>query len=131
MLRSKAREQAFVLIFQKSFNDELTISEIIENAELADEFQHDAFTDMLTTGVYDNLTEIDELIKANLSGWKIERISRVALSLLRLAVFEIKFVEDIPVGVSINEAVELAKTYATSDDASYINGVLGAIARAE
>ena len=85
------------------------------------------FTD--TNGVYDNLEAIDELIEKNLKGWSKSRISRVVLTLMRIATFEIMFVEDVPTSVSINESVELCKKYATEKDASFLNGVLGGVAR--
>ena len=69
------------------------------------------------------------MISANAHNWSRERLSRVALSILRLAIYEMQYVDDIPVSVSINEAVELAKCYGGDADASFINGVLGGIAR--
>ena len=76
------------------------------------------------------LQKIDALIEEHSHKWKTTRLSRVALSVLRLAVYELMYCEDIPVSVSINEAVELAKSYAGEEDASFINGVLGGIVRA-
>ena len=73
--------------------------------------------------------EIDEAISEHLHKWRKERLSRVALSIIRLSVYEILYGEDIPVSVSINEAVELAKKYGGDDDPSFVNGVLGGIAR--
>ena len=85
----------------------------------------------LAEGTFEHIDEIDALIEKNCIGWKKDRISRVALAILRLCCFELKFCPDIPVGVSIDQAVELAKKYATPDDASYINGVLGSVSRTE
>ena len=73
------------------------------------------------------MEEIDSLISENAVGWKIERISKTALSVLRLAIFEIKFMDDIPEAVSVNEAVELCKKYATKEDASFVNGFLSTV----
>ena len=75
------------------------------------------------------LEEIDKTISDNLSGWTLKRISKIALAVLRLAVYEIKYVENIPVGVSINEAVEIAKKYGSDNDRTFVNGILGSIAR--
>ena len=130
MKRSVAREQAFILIFEKSFRDE-TIPEIIESAVVARQLEESGFMRELAIGTFDHIDEIDALIEKNCIGWKKERISRVALAILRLCCFELKFRADIPVGVSIDQAVELAKKFATADDASYINGVLGSISRTE
>ena len=79
--------------------------------------------------VYANLDEIDSLINENLVGWSAKRISKVSRAILRLAVCELLYSENMPVGVAINEAVEIAKKYATPDDASYINGVLGSFVK--
>ena len=75
--------------------------------------------------------EIDAKISENLKkGWKISRISKVSLALLRLAVYEILYRDDVPTSVSINEAVELSKKYTVKEDTSFINGVLGSVAKA-
>ncbi len=126
--RKTAREQTFILIFEKSFND-LTIDEILELATECKDFEIDEYITSVFTGVYANIEEIDSLISDNAVSWNIKRISRVALSVLRLAIYEIKFRSDIPVSVSINEAVELCKKYATAEDASFVNGILGSVAK--
>ncbi len=130
MNRKAEREQAFILIFEKSFRSD-SVEEIIEDALNAENYEHSDFSESCFRGVYDNLNEIDSIIEKNLTGWTIGRISKVALSILRLAIYEIKYVDSVPVGASINEAVELCKKYATNEDSSYVNGVLGSVARAE
>ena len=129
MTRKQAREQAFALVFEKSFHDE-PMEDIIRAAKDARELAESEFAEQAARGVYDHLAEIDAKIEANIRGWKISRVSRVALAVMRLAVYEMLFDKSIPVSVSINEAVELAKQYGGPDDASYINGVLGSVARA-
>ena len=129
MTRKEERIQAFTLIFEKIFNPDCSIDELISNIGEADDIQVSTFAKMLAETAYDKKDEIDTLISEFSVGWKIERIPKVSLSILRLAVCEMLYVESIPVSVSINEAVELAKTFATSDDASYINGILGSIAK--
>ncbi len=116
------------LIFEKSFRPE-PVSDIISGAEEGRNEPVDDFAKELSLCVEAHLSEIDRIIQNNLTGWKLDRISRVALAVMRVAVCEIDYFEDIPVSVSINEAVELAKKFATEEDASYINGVLGAFAR--
>ena len=74
------------------------------------------------------LEEIDKIINESSKGWKTTRMGKVDLTLIRLAVYEIKYEEDIPTGVAINEAVELAKKYGTDDSPAFINGVLAKIA---
>ncbi len=129
MTRHEARELAFVLIFEKSFQEDVTIVELIENALELEIFPTNAFAENLAKKVYANLDEIDALINDNLVGWSAKRISKVSRAILRLAVCELLYSENMPVGVAINEAVEIAKKYATTDDASYVNGVLGSIAK--
>ncbi len=128
MNRKTARENAFILVFEKNFRDE-PVNNIIEDAIEARNFEYDNFVEKVFCGVFDNVDEIDDTIKNNLRGWKINRISKVSLSLLRVAIYEMLYMDDIPHSVSINEAVELAKKYSTKDDASYINGVLGTVAK--
>ena len=127
MNRKTARENAFILIFERCFRDD-SVEDIIKDAIEAREFEYDDYVEKIFKGVCENTVLVDESIAANLKGWNITRLSKVALSLLRLAVYEILYVDDVPVKVSINEAVEIAKKYSTQDDAAYINGVLGSVA---
>lgn len=128
MTRKQAREEVFILIFEKAFNDD-SVSDILELAIEAREIEPDDYIKDVFFGVFDNLETIDNTISENAVGWSIKRISKTALSILRLAIYEMKFVESIPVSVSINEAVELAKKYATKEDASFINGILSTVAK--
>ena len=77
------------------------------------------------------MQEIDSVISSNLKNWKLERISKVALAVLRLAIYEMSFVDEVPVSVSINEAVELCKKFAIKEDAAFVNGILGTVAKSE
>lgn len=126
--RYKKREQAVLLSFERLFSD-TDIDEIADNIiDSRNEYYSDYAIDT-AKAIEDNLSDIDNVIGAHLSkGWKITRISRISLAILRVAVYEMKNVEEVPVSVAINEAVELAKKYSV-DDASFINGVLGAIAK--
>lgn len=126
MTRKMAREEAFILIFEKAFNDS-SLEEILEIAAEVRDLEPDEYIKKVFCGVFDNIEEIDSLISENAVGWKIERISKTALSVLRLAIFEIKFYDDIPASVSVNEAVELCKKYATKEDASFVNGILSTV----
>ncbi len=129
MTRRESRELAFILVFEKSFQgDDVTIIELIENALELEIFPTNAFAENLARKVYDNLQEVDSAIDENLVGWSAKRISRVSRAILRVAVAELLY-SDIPVGVAINEAIEITKKYATADDAAYVNGVLGAVAK--
>ncbi len=128
MTRKIAREEAFILIFEKAFNDS-SVEDILEIAKEVRELKTDEYITTVFKGVFDNIELIDASISENAVGWRIERISKTALSVLRLAIFEIKFMEEIPNAVSINEAVELCKKYATKEDASFVNGILATIVR--
>lgn len=133
MTRKEARNQAFVLIFEKGINNE-SVEDILEAAKECREFleDEDGYTVKVFTGVFDNLEEIDGIITANISkGWTISRISKVSLAILRLAIYEIKFMDEIPDAVSVDEAVELCKTYSVQDDAAFVNGVLGTVIRSK
>lgn len=126
--RFEAREQGFILIFEKLFNDD-SIDDIIKNAEESRDIVFSDYAKEVANGVYGELEYIDNLIQSHLKkGWTLKRISKPSLSILRLAVYEMKFNEKIPDSVAINEAVELAKKY-TIDESKFINGVLGAISR--
>ncbi|MEG1448320.1 MAG: transcription antitermination factor NusB [Oscillospiraceae bacterium] len=130
MKRREARELAFAILFEKTFKDE-SIDEIIKNASEDREIVVDDYVRNTCINVELNLAVIDDLISKYLTKWKINRISRVSLTALRLGVYELEFVEDIPEKVSINESVELAKKYEGEDSASFVNGVLGAFIRAK
>lgn len=129
MTRKEERELAFTLIFEKIFNDDLTIDEIVNNAVEARFIEENTFAFSLAQLTYENRENIDEIIGNNSVGWKIARLPKVTLAILRLAFCEILYVPSVPTGVSINEAVELAKKFATQEDASFINGLLGKYVR--
>ena len=128
--RYKMREQAFILCFEMLFSDS-DVDELADNAgDARDEFLSD-YALACAKGVKENAEAIDARISENLKqGWKISRISKVSLAILRLAVYEMLFIDDVPVSVSINEAVELSKKYTVQDDTAFINGVLGSVAKA-
>ena len=128
MTRKQEREKAFCLIFEKSFKDD-SCEEILELAESINEFELTEHTKQLFLGVFENIEFIDEVISKHLKNWTINRVSKTDLSLMRLAVYEMKFCDDIPENVTINEIVELAKVYCGDKGPSYINGVLGSISR--
>lgn len=79
--------------------------------------------------ILENLAEIDQMLEETSKGWKLSRMAKVDLSILRLAAFEMKFDEEVPTGVAINEAVELAKLYGGDDSPAFINGLLGKLSR--
>ena len=129
--RSESREQAFTLIFEKSFNPGTEMEDIIDLGVEHDLIKEDDFARNLAQKVWDKLYTIDAIIEKHSKNWKMHRISKVALSVMRLSICEMLYIPEVPVGVSINEAVKLCKKYATEEDASFVNGILGAVARNE
>ena len=127
--RYKMREQAFILSFETLFSD-TDIDELIDNAgDARDEFLSD-YAISCAKGIVEHQAAVDEVIASHLKeGWKISRISRTSLAILRVALYEMLFVEEVPVSVSINEAVELSKKYSNEDDTAFVNGLLGAAAK--
>ncbi|WBY64820.1 transcription antitermination factor NusB [Thermocaproicibacter melissae] len=128
MNRTKSREQAFILTFERSFSHD-TIENIIDVSETSHSIHIEEFAEKLAQGVEDHEAELDEVISKYIRGWTMNRLSRVSLAILRLAIYEMKYEEDIPVSVSINEAVKLAKKYGGAEDAPFVNGVLGSAAK--
>ena len=112
--RRESREQAFTLLFEKTVTGD-SMEDIIEMAKEARDVVIDPYCEKLTA----------------LRGWSLRRLSKMTLTILRVAVCEMQFMQadDVPVSVSINEAVELAKIYGNEKDASYVNGVLSTIAK--
>lgn len=128
MARRKSRELAFVLLFERCF-DETDMQEIIDRAIEARDIEPDEFALRLAKGADEYMLETDRLIERYSRRWNKARLSKVTLAILRLALYEMQYVDESPVSVAINEAVELAKTYGEEDEASFINGILGAVAR--
>ena len=127
MKRQRSREIAMELLFgmeiSKNSYDE-TIEMFVEDYEMDLKTIDLDYIKLVVKAVTENKEAIDERIKASLVNWKIERISKVNLSILRVAVAEMMFVEDVPEVVAINEAVELTKKYSDEKSVSFINGVL-------
>ena len=126
--RREERQQALTFVFERLFRDD-SAEEVFEDATEARDEEISGYARKVVTGVEEHLTEIDTLIEENLKGWKKNRIAKMSLTILRIAAYEMCYVDNIPVSVSINEAVELAKCYATDKEAAFINGVLGSIAK--
>ncbi|MCL2023223.1 MAG: transcription antitermination factor NusB [Oscillospiraceae bacterium] len=129
MTRSKAREQAFALLFEKSFHPDADLGVLAELSLINGTLEDDPFTLRLAECVWGNLYAVDEIIEELTERWTKARISRVALAALRLGVAEINFCDDIPHSVTINECVKLCKQYGEVADAGFVNGILGALVR--
>ena len=130
MIRTEAREKAFAIIFEKSINDE-PVPALIALSEECVGVKINTFATGLINGVVDNMDAIDDKISQNLKGWSVGRISKTALAILRLAVYEINYCDETPDSVAANEAIELAKKYCGDDEPSFINGILGAIIKSK
>lgn len=124
--RSEEREQAFCLLFQSLFNTDENFEIYEENIESVGDYAKS-----IALGVEEKKENLDGLIEKYSKGWKVKRLPKVNLAILRLAAYEILFVDDVPESVAINEAVELAKKYSGESDYSFINGVLGALVKGE
>ncbi|MCX7747503.1 MAG: transcription antitermination factor NusB [Clostridia bacterium] len=130
MGRRASREIAMKLLYQLELqkeDKEEQINAVLEEHSLA-KGDRDYVIDVVD-GVLNNVSSIDKMIEKYSKGWKINRIPKVDLSILRLSIYEISFREDIPFNVSVNEAVELAKRYSGDDAGAFINGILGKISR--
>ncbi|MBO7148544.1 MAG: transcription antitermination factor NusB [Clostridia bacterium] len=129
MNRHEAREAALGLVFEKAFKPLEETDKLYELAKLERELEEDEYFRRVTNGVFENLERIDSLIEASAKGWKINRMPKVSLALMRICVYELIFEADIPTNVSLNEAVELAKKYDGDDAPAFVNGVLNKIAK--
>ena len=129
--RREARTEAFKLIFESELNSESP--EYLIEAMLEAHPDSESNINYIKTvylGVLAKKDEIDAMIDENMTfGWKLDRISKVALAVLRLAIFEILYVDDVPEKVAINEALEIDKKYDEPDNSSFINGILGGIVK--
>lgn len=105
------------------------MGEIVEAAKESRDVTTNAFVMDHVNGAEAHGSDIDEAISQNLKGWSLSRLSKVSTAILRLAVWELMYDGSVPVSVTINEAVELAKTYGGKDDASYVNGVLSGVVK--
>lgn len=131
MSRKELREHVFRMLFRIEFNTDEEMKE--QEAFYFDELEEATGTDQeyilnKYRAIVDKKEEIDALLNEVTEGWKTSRMNRVDLTILRLATFEIKWDDDVPTGVAINEAVELAKKYSSNEGPSFVNGILAKIA---
>lgn len=132
MSRRELRERLFKLIFRIEFNtrEEMAQQEqlFLEEEEITDPEDAGQIRDKLNK-VLDKLVQIDEQLNDKVTGWDTKRMGKVDLAILRLAVYELMYDEEIPTGVAINEAVELAKKFGQDSSAAFVNGVLAKFAQ--
>lgn len=131
MKRSELREHIFRMVFGLEFNEN---GDLPEQMKLYFEQMEDAkekdleYIRTKSEKIVEKKEEIDALLNENAKGWKTTRMNKVDLSILRLAVYEMKWDDDVPVGVAIDEAVELAKKYSSGEGPSFVNGILAKLA---
>lgn len=142
MSRRLAREYAVKFLYSADLNKDENTDELLKvffdsEAGFEEEVPNDnmrksdiKFTEELIKGTLEKLDDIDRMIRENTVGWSMERIAKVDLAVLRLALYEILYRDDIPDSVAVNEAIELAKKYSTDESGGFINGILGKIIRA-
>ena len=125
--RKEAREVVVGLLFETEFKNDENSNEIFAISTENREIPEDEYIKSAYFGVCEHREKIDELIGANSKGWKTHRLTRLSRSVMRLAVYEMLFCEDIPYSVSINEAVELTKKFDDPKAKAFVNGVLNSI----
>ncbi len=130
MTRKEAREGGFIIVFEYEFQ-KLAVDELLElYYQYRDEIdgQKDYLENLVHTTL-ENLTEIDNIISQHAKGWTLSRLSRVSLAALRIGISELLYNTEIPTGIAINEAVQLAKDYEGEKASAFVNGVLGSVAK--
>lgn len=131
MTRSKIRENVFKMLFRAEFHDADDMKEQLDLFEEELENPSESELDYINSkskGILEHIDEIDALINEKSTGWKTSRMAKVDLSIIRIAVYEIKYEDDIPFKVSVNEAVELAKKYGADESPAFVNGILAKFA---
>lgn len=130
MGRRASREAAMKLLYQ------LEIQKSDRNEQIETALEEESFSDndknyikSIIDGVFENTAEIDKIIENKAMGWKITRLSKIDLSILRIGIYEILYRDDIPFSVSVNEAVELAKKYSNEDAGAFVNGLLAKVSK--
>lgn len=129
MNRKKERENTFILIFEEIFSDGQDPNEIIDIAVNEAEIQITDYVKNLFLQTITNKEELDKTISKYCKKWTINRIPKTSLAIIRMAIAEIMFDDDISVKITINEAVELSKKYSSKDDYKFVNGVLSSVVK--
>lgn len=135
LTRHQLREVAFQTIFSMMYQEDAAIIDSIsytlslmdEKFELEEDLVIPTYLEVVVTGIMEKQTMLDSIIEKHLKGWKINRLAKADLIILRLAIFEMLYLKDVPNKVSLNEALELAKTYSDEESKRFINGVLSAV----
>lgn len=129
MTRHQEREVALCLLFEWNSDRSRTLAEIYETAKEARDIPEIPYVRLLLDGIEEHLAEFDALIDENSKGWKRNRISKISLSLIYIAAYEMLYCADIPLRVSLNEAIELSKAYDADNAYTFVNGILHAVSQ--
>ena len=129
--RRQSRELALQILFQTEFAPQISMQSFLSVFEHTFETEIISYAEKLISGVNSNKTAIDSKLQASSSHWKIDRMATIDRNILRIAVFEMKFAhEQIKENIAINEAVEIAKKYGTSESSGFVNGLLDQVSKA-
>lgn len=128
MTRHEMRESAFMLTFERIFNDE-PLDNIVELARECETMEINDAAIELFKGIDSHKQELDVEIEKHLKNWSISRISKVSLAVLRVAMYEIIYCDDIDIDIAISEAVKIAQDFTLKDDVSFVNGVLSSVSK--
>lgn len=127
--RTQNRMQALQLLFQADALD-ISVCDLIDQGSYAlEDGPLDEYGRMLAQGIEEHIPQLDEQINSMAKNWDISRMPKVDKCIMRIALYEMQYVDEIPVNVAISEAVEIAKIYGTDESSKFINGLLGNIAR--
>ena len=129
MTRRESREVAITLLFERSFDYDRTADEIIESAVAERDIKISEFARRLFIRADENLGDINEKIERCTDNWRLDRIDRVSLTVLRIAACEIDYFPEIPIEITVNEALELARYFGEEESVGFIHGVLGKYAK--
>ena len=127
MTRREARESALCVLFAMSYTPDKDSEELLSEYKADFDGAANGYVSAVCAGVAEHLPEIDAMIETAAVGWAMQRISRVSMAILRLACYEMLYMPDIPVRVSINEAIELSKSFDDERAYSFVNGVLNRV----
>lgn len=129
--RREARELAFLLLYEMTFYQDDQAEEVYDKEKVSRGFEDDDYLKGVFFGAVSERETLDAIIEKYSNGWRVKRISRISLAIMRLCIFEMLYIEDIPFSVSINEAIELCKKYNDDKAVAFVNGILNAAADKE
>lgn len=130
LTRTEARENVFLLLFQASYNDGSDVENTLGLSKENLDIHANKYVERVYSGILEKVEELDEYIEKASKNWNKSRISRVAVSCIRLALYEMLYEENMTPGIAISQAVGIAKKYGDADTGSFVNGILGGICRA-